>query len=64
MSNSFPIAYSPKAAARAFDPPLSERLIRRMIREGIFKTAKIGKRTYLLRSEIEAALIELGGVPR
>jgi hypothetical protein len=61
MSN--PIAYSPKAAARAFDPPLSERLIRRMIREKIFTTVPIGRRIYLVRSQIEAALIELGGVP-
>jgi hypothetical protein len=57
----YPIAYSPRAAARAFDPPLSERLLRRMIREGVFKTVAIGRRIYLLRSEIEEALIELGG---
>ena len=57
---SHPIAYSPKAAARAFDPPLSERLIRRMIREGAFKTVAIGRRVYLLHSEIEDALRELG----
>jgi len=58
--NSFPIAYSPRAAAKAFDPPLSERLLRRMIREGAFKTVTIGRRVYLLRSEIEEALRELG----
>lgn len=58
MSN--PIAYSPRAAALAFDPPLSERLLRRMIRQNIFKVVKIGRRTYLLRSEIEDALRELG----
>jgi hypothetical protein len=54
------IAYSPRAAAKAFDPPLSERLIRRMIREGVFETVPIGRRVYLLRSEIEEALRELG----
>ena len=57
---SHPIAYSPKAAARAFDPPLSERLIRRIVREGAFKTVAIGRRVYLLHSEIEDALRELG----
>lgn len=57
---SHPIAYSPRAAARAFDPPLSERLLRRMIREGVFKTIPIGRRIYLLRSEIEDALREFG----
>jgi hypothetical protein len=62
MSN--PIAYSPRAAARAFDPPLSERLVRRMIREKIFTPVPIGRRIYLVRSQIEAALIELGGVLR
>lgn len=58
--SAYPIAYSPKAAARAFDPPLSERLIRALIREGAFRTVKIGKRTYVLRREIEDALSELG----
>jgi hypothetical protein len=56
----YPIAYSPRAAARAFDPPLSERLIRAMIRAGAFKTVPIGRRVYILRSEIENALQELG----
>jgi hypothetical protein len=56
-----PIAYSPRSAARAFDPPLSERLMRTMLREGVFRTVKIGKRIYILRSEIEQVLIELGG---
>jgi hypothetical protein len=60
---SYPIAYSPRAAAKAFDPPLSERLIRAMIREGAFKTVTIGRRIYLLRSEIEDALRELGATP-
>jgi hypothetical protein len=59
MSN--PIAYSPRAAAKAFAPPLSERLLRRMIRQNIFKTVTIGRRVYLLQSEIEEALRELGG---
>lgn len=59
--NSFPIAYSPRAAAKAFDPPLSERLIRCMMKAGAFKTVTIGRRVYLLRSEIEEALRELGG---
>jgi hypothetical protein len=60
------IAYSPRAAARIFEPALSERLIRRCVREGIFTTVEIGARgkrrgrIYLLRSQIEAALIELG----
>jgi hypothetical protein len=54
------IAYSPRAAARAFDPPLSERLIRRMIREGVFKTVPVGRRAYLLHDEIVEALRELG----
>lgn len=58
MSNS--IAYSPKAAAKAFSPPLSERLIRKMIRENIFKTVAIGRRVYLLHDEIVEALRELG----
>lgn len=61
-----PIAYSIRAAGRAFSPALSERFIRRLIREGIFRTVEIGGhgrgrgRVYLLRSEIEAALFELG----
>lgn len=58
MSN--PIAYSPRAAAKAFAPPLSERLLRRMIREKIFKTVTIGRRVYLLHEEIVEALRELG----
>ena len=58
MSN--PIAYSPRAAAKAFSPPLSERLIRKMIREGVFRTVAIGRRTYLLHDEIVEALRELG----
>lgn len=58
--SAYPLAYSPKAAARAFDPPLSERLLRALIREGAFRTVKIGKRTYILRREIEDALTELG----
>ena len=58
-----PIAYSPRSAARAFDPPLSERLMRTMLREGVFRTVKIGKRVYILRSEIEQVLNELGSRP-
>jgi len=57
---SYPIAYSPRAAAKAFDPPLSERLVRRMIREGVFKTVSIGRRIYLLHDEVVEALRELG----
>lgn len=57
---SYPIAYSPRAAARAFDPPLSERLIRAMIRQGVFRTVPVGRRVYILRREIEDALQELG----
>lgn len=60
MRMSYPIAYSPRAAAKAFAPPLSERLLRRMIREGVFQTVAIGRRVYLLRSEIEDVLRELG----
>jgi hypothetical protein len=29
-SMGYPIAYSPRALAKAFDPPLSERLVRAM----------------------------------
>lgn len=54
------IAYSPRRAAKAFDPPLSEKLLRRMIREGAFRTVKIGQRVYLLHDEIVEALRELG----
>ena len=60
------IAYSIRSAARAFDPPLSERFIRRLIREGCFKTVEIGGkgngrgRVYLLHDEICEALRELG----
>ena len=54
------IALSPKAAAKFFSPPLSERLVRKMIAAGIFKPIMIGRRAYLLASEIESALIELG----
>jgi hypothetical protein len=56
-----PIAYSPRAAAKAFDPPLSERLIRRMIRAGVFETVPVGHRIYLLHDDIVEALRELGG---
>ena len=64
MSN--PIAYSPKAAALAFQPHLSEKFIRRLIREGVFQTVEIGGsgggrgRMYLLHDEIVEALRELG----
>jgi len=58
MSN--PVAYSPRALAKAFSPPLSERLVRAMIRAGAFKTVPIGRRVYILRSEVEDALRELG----
>jgi hypothetical protein len=58
MSNQ--IAYSPKSAAKAFSPPLSERLIRRMIRKKIFRPVMIGRRIYLLHDEIVEALRELG----
>lgn len=54
------IAYSPRAAAKQFDPPLSERLIRAMIRVGAFQTVKVGKRIYLLHDDIVQALRELG----
>jgi hypothetical protein len=59
MSNS-PIAYSPRALAKAFDPPLSERLIRTMLRENVFSSVAIGRRVYVLRSEVETVLQELG----
>jgi hypothetical protein len=61
MSN--PIALSPLAAAKIFSPALSERLVRKLIREGLFRPIMIGRRTYLLWSEIEEALRELGSVP-
>ncbi len=35
--------------------------MRTMLREGVFRTVKIGKRIYILRSEIEQVLSELGG---
>lgn len=54
------IAMSPRAAAKAFSPPLSERLIRKMIAQGIFRKIMIGRRTYLLSEEIVEALRELG----
>lgn len=54
------ICYSPKAAARQFDPPLSERVLRKMIREGIFRPVMIGRRVYLLHDEIVEACRELG----
>jgi len=58
MSNQ--LAYSPRALAKAFSPPLSERLVRAMIREGIFRPIMIGRRTYILHGEAEDALRELG----
>ncbi len=64
MSN--PIAYSPKAAALAFQPHLSEKFIRKLIRAGVLPTIEIGGsgggrgRVYLLHDEIVEALRELG----
>jgi hypothetical protein len=58
MSNQ--LAYSPRALAKAFSPPLSERLVRAMIREGAFRPIMIGRRTYILHTEAEDALKELG----
>jgi hypothetical protein len=55
-----PIAYSPRALAKAFSPALSERLIRKMIAAGAFRTVSLGRRKYILRSEIETALTEMG----
>jgi hypothetical protein len=49
-------AFSPAAAARQFDPPLSQRVIRKLIREKILRPIKIGRRTYLLATEIQEAL--------
>ena len=53
------IAMSPRAAAKAFSPPLSERLVRKMLAAGILKPIKIGRRTYLLTDEIVEACREL-----
>ena len=53
------IAMSPRAAAKAFSPPLSERLVRKMLAAGILKPIKIGRRTYLLTDEIIEACREL-----
>jgi hypothetical protein len=35
-----------------------------MIREGIFQTVKIGRRTYILHTEAEHALLEFGATPK
>jgi hypothetical protein len=62
MSN--PIAYSIKAAGRAFSPHLSERFMRRCIAQGIFKIVKLGHRTYLIHDELVEALRALGSEPK
>jgi hypothetical protein len=54
------IAYSPRSAGKAFSPPLSERIVRKLIREGIVRPVMIGRRTYLLADEIVEALRALG----
>src|SRR5664280_1856690 len=43
------IAYSIRSAGKAFHPPLSEKLIRRMVRAGCFKTVEIGGSHGVLR---------------
>lgn len=43
------IALSPKATAKMFSPPLSERLVRKMIAAGIFKPLMIGRRVLFAR---------------
>jgi hypothetical protein len=42
---------------------LSNRVFAPRRRQGAFKTVTIGRRVYLLRSEIEDALRELGATP-
>jgi hypothetical protein len=46
------LAYSPRTAARAFDPPASAEAIRRAIKLGLIKTIAVGKRRYILRDEL------------
>jgi hypothetical protein len=62
MSN--PIAYSIKAAGRAFAPHLSERFIRRCIAQGIFRVVALGNRKYLIHDELVEALRALGSEPK
>jgi hypothetical protein len=47
-----PIAYSIPKAVRAFDPPLSERAVRRAVRMGSIATKIVGKRRYIMRDEL------------
>jgi hypothetical protein len=54
-----PIALSIRAACKQFDPPLSQRAIRRLIREGRLVTHKIGARGYILHNELVATITSL-----
>lgn len=49
------IAFSPRRAGHAFDPPASERTIRRAIRDGKLHLVKVGQRQFIMRSELVRA---------
>lgn len=46
------VAYSPRTASRAFDPPCGERVIRRAIADGVLTVTKVGQRSYILRDDL------------
>lgn len=46
------LAYSPRTASRAFDPPCGDAVIRRAVRLGLLRTVKVGVRRYILRDDL------------
>jgi hypothetical protein len=55
------IAYSPRNAAKAFDPSCGELAIRRAIKAGKLKTFRVGNRAYITRRDLLAWIKELQG---
>jgi hypothetical protein len=47
------VAYSPREASRAMRPACGERAIRKAIRSGELRVARIGVRTYVPHAELE-----------
>jgi len=46
------VAYSPRAASLAFDPPCGERAIRAALRAGELSAHLVGNRKYILRDDL------------